>query len=121
MLPLIEAFMAAHQPDDVTTVADAGMISDANKKAIDAAGLSFILGMQIPQVPYVVDQWRKDHPDQQIPDGHIFTQPWPAGPADNRRDQRIFTNTRPTGPAARCAASTSRSPRPRKRSPAPLQ
>jgi len=96
MLPAIRAFMAAHRLADVTIVADAGMISDANKKAIEAAGLSFILGMKIPEVPYVVDQWRQDHVDEQtgqvedIPDGHIFTQPWPAGPSDKRRDQVIF-------------------------------
>jgi transposase len=48
MLPVIEAFMAAHRLPDVTVVADAGMISDANQKAIEAAGLSFILGMKIP-------------------------------------------------------------------------
>lgn len=24
------------------------------------------------------------------PDGHIFTQPWPAGPKDQRRDQIIY-------------------------------
>jgi hypothetical protein len=41
-------------------------------------------------VPYVVDRWRKEHPDEPIPDGHIFTQPWPAGPADKRRDHMIF-------------------------------
>jgi transposase len=90
MLPVITAFMAAHHLADVTVVADAGMISDANKRAIEATGLSFILGMRIPDVPYVVAQWRRDHPDQQIPDGHIFTQPWPAGPADKRRDQIIY-------------------------------
>ncbi len=90
MLPTIKAFMAAHQLRDVTIVADAGMISDANKRAIEAAGLSFILGMRIPDVPYVIEQWRNDHPDEQIPDGHIFTQPWPAGPSDKRRDQVIF-------------------------------
>ena len=47
--------MAAHQLPDVTVVADAGMISEANQKAIEAAGLSFILGMKIPDVPYQVD------------------------------------------------------------------
>jgi hypothetical protein len=52
-------------------VADAGMISGANQKAIEAAGLSFILGMKIPDVPYQVSRWRKDHPGQEIPDGHI--------------------------------------------------
>ena len=82
--------MAAHQLPDVTVVADAGMISEANQKAIEAAGLSFILGTKIPHVPYVVAQWRREHPDEPIPDGHIFTQPWPAGPNGGRRDQVIY-------------------------------
>jgi hypothetical protein len=90
MIPTIQAFMAAHQLPDVTVVADAGMVSAANQKAIEAAGLSFILGARIPDVPPVVADWRKTHPDQDIPDGHIFTQPWPAGPADKRRDQVIY-------------------------------
>ena len=88
MLPVIEKFMAAHQLPDVTVVADAGMISEANQKAIEAAGLSFILGMKIPDVPYVIGQWRREHPGEDIPDGHVFTQPWPAGPKDKRRDQQ---------------------------------
>ena len=50
MLPVIEKFMAAHRLSDVTVVADAGMISEANQKAIEAAGLSLILGMKIPDV-----------------------------------------------------------------------
>lgn len=29
-------------------------------------------------------------PSRKIPDGHVFTQPWPAGPGDKRRDQVIF-------------------------------
>jgi hypothetical protein len=74
MLPVIRAFM----------------ISEANRKAIEAEGLSFILGMKIPEVPYVVAAWRRDHPDEDIPDGHIFTQPWPAGETDKRRDQVIY-------------------------------
>jgi len=44
MLPVIQAFMAAHQLPDVTIVADAGMVSAANQRAIEAPGLSFILG-----------------------------------------------------------------------------
>jgi Transposase DDE domain len=90
MLPVIEKFMAAHKLPDVTVVADAGMISDANMKAIEAAGLSFILGMKVPDVPYVIDEWRRGHPGEEIPDGHVFTQPWPAGPKDKRRDQVIY-------------------------------
>jgi len=90
MLPVIESFMAAHGLPDVTVVADAGMVSEANQKAIEAAGLSFILGMRIPHVPYVVKQWRREHPGEQIPDGQVFTQPWPAGPSGGRRDQVLY-------------------------------
>lgn len=90
MLPTIRSFMDAHQLTDVTVVADAGMVSAANQRAIEGAGLSFILGARIGEVPYVVEAWRRDHPDEQIPDGHIFTQLWPAGPGDKRRDQVIF-------------------------------
>jgi hypothetical protein len=90
MLPTIRAFMAAHQLPDVTVVADAGMISAANKQAIEAAELSFILGTKIPDIPYVITQWRREHPDESIPDGLILTQPWPAGPTDQRRDQVIY-------------------------------
>ena len=90
MLPVIESFMMAHQLPDITVVADAGMISEANQKAIEAAGLSFILGMRIPHVPYAVARWRREHPDEEVPDGHIFTQPWPAGPSGGRRDQVIY-------------------------------
>jgi Transposase DDE domain len=93
MLPVITAFMAAHQLSDVTVVADAGMISEANQKAIEDAGLSFILGTKIPDVPYAVAQWRREHPGQDLPDGHVFTQPWPATGAQKaagRRDKTIY-------------------------------
>ena len=90
MLPVIQAFMAAHQLHDVTVVADAGMVSEPNQKQIEAAGLSFILGMRIPDIPYVVAQWHREHPGEDIPDGHVFTQPWPAGPNGGRRDQVIY-------------------------------
>ena len=36
MLPVIEEFLAAHQLPDVTVVADAGMISEANQQQIEA-------------------------------------------------------------------------------------
>jgi hypothetical protein len=90
LVPAVRAFMAAHQLPDVTIVADAGMVSAGNQKAIEDAGLSFILGARIPGVPYVVKTWRKNHPGAEIPDGHIFAQSWPASPTDKRRDQVIY-------------------------------
>jgi hypothetical protein len=46
--------------------------------------------MRIPQVPHVVAQWHREHPGQDVADGQVFTQPWPVGPAGNRRDQVIY-------------------------------
>jgi DDE family transposase len=105
MLPVTGKFMAARQLPDVTVVADAGMISEANQKAIEAAGLSFIVGMKIPDVPYQVAQWRREHPGEAIPDGHVFTQPWPAGPLSRRRDQMISCQHR-AGRAGRTLRGT---------------
>jgi hypothetical protein len=90
MLLSIKAFMAAHRLADVTIVADAGMVSAANQRAIEAEGLSFVLGARIPDIPYVVAAWRRENPDMEIPDGHIFTQPWPASASDKRRNQVIY-------------------------------
>ncbi len=90
MLPVIEKFTAAHYLSDVTVAAGAGMISEANQKAIEAAGLPFILGMKIPDVPCQVARWRREHPGEEIPDGHVFTRPWPAGPSSKRCDQVIY-------------------------------
>jgi hypothetical protein len=90
MLPVIQAFMTAHQLPDVTVVADAGMVSEANQKQIEAAGLSFILGKRIPEVPWVVAQWHREHPGEKLPDGQVFTQRWPAGPNGGHRDQVIY-------------------------------
>jgi Transposase DDE domain len=90
MLPTIQAFMQAHQLSDVTVVADAGMISAANQQAIEDAGLSFILAVKIPDLPYCVRTWQEAHPGEPFTDGQIFTQRWPAGPTDKRRDQVIY-------------------------------
>lgn len=90
MLPTLEAFMTAHGLSDVTVVADAGMVSETNKKAIEQAGLGFILGAKTPKIPTVIEQWREEHPGEPIPDGHVFTQRWPAGPTGNRRDHVFY-------------------------------
>ena len=85
MLPVINAFKAAHQLTDVTVVADAGMISEANQVALQAAGLSYILGTRIPFLPDVVREWRDKHPDEAVPDGLVLTQPWPATSSEKAR------------------------------------
>ncbi len=93
MLPTITSFMTAHRLADVTVVADAGMVSEANREALEDAGLSYIIGARIPEEPYQVKQWRRTHPGEALPDGHIFTQPWPAAGAKKaagRRDKVTY-------------------------------
>ena len=116
MLPTITSFMAAHDLPDVTVVADAGMVSEANKKAIEDAGLSFIIGARIPTEPYVVTAWRKQHPGRTSRTGT-------CSPSRGRPDRptsavttRSTTSTSTTGPGAPSRASMSRSPRPNGRS-----
>jgi transposase len=85
MVPVINAFKTAHRLTDVTVVADAGMISEANQVALHAAGLSYILGARIPFLPDVVREWRDKHPGEHIPDGLVLTQPWPSTSAEKTR------------------------------------
>ena len=33
----------------------------------------------------MITEWRDTHPGQEIPDGHVFTQPWPATTAEKAR------------------------------------
>jgi transposase len=47
-LPVIKAVKPTHRLTDVTVVADADMISEANQIALQAARLSFILGTRMP-------------------------------------------------------------------------
>jgi hypothetical protein len=90
MLPTLQSFMTAHRLTDITVVADAGMLSDSNKREIEAVGLGFILGNRISHIPYVIDEWHKQNPDADVPDGLTLTQPWPPGPNSSRHDQVIY-------------------------------
>jgi len=90
ILPVIQAFAAAHGLPEVTVVADAGMLSEANLAAIEDAGLRFIVGARIPDVPYQVSQWRRTHPGEPIGDGQIFVQPWVMGTKTDPRKRTIF-------------------------------
>jgi Transposase DDE domain len=85
MLPVINAFKTAHRLTDVTVVADAGMISEANQVALQAAGLTYILGARIPFLPDVVREWRGHHSGEAVPDQLVLTQPWPATSTEKAR------------------------------------
>ena len=90
MIPVLTEFMAAHRLPEVTVVADAGMLSDGNLRALSGAGLRFIVGQKIPDIPYVVRHWMDTHPGEQPPDGLILTQPWARGPAGQQVKETIY-------------------------------
>jgi hypothetical protein len=100
ILSVLTSFMAAHQLPQVTVVADAGMLSEANLAAIEDAGLSFIVGARIPDVPYQVREWQRAHP--------VVSRSVTGRSSPNRRSWapkrihgsgRSSTSTAPTGPA----------------------
>ena len=72
MLPMIEQLQRTYDLTRVTVVADSGMFSAANKKSIIEAGLGYILGTRIAQVPYPIARWRREHPDLDYVDGQIW-------------------------------------------------
>jgi hypothetical protein len=72
------------------------MISEANQKAIEDAGLSFILGTKDHGRALCRRRWRREHPSQDLPGGQFFPQPWPAtgGAESRRRDKTIYYQCR---------------------------
>jgi hypothetical protein len=90
MVPVIREFMAAYRLAGVTVVADAGMFSAGNKDAIEAEGLSFVLGARMPEVPYQLLAWQKANPGVDPADGLVLVQPWPAPEGSRRRDRKII-------------------------------
>lgn len=72
MLPMIQSLAQVYNLDDITVVADAGMVSAANKKAIADAGLGYILGTRQLHIPSPVQWWRDAHPGQDYTDGQIW-------------------------------------------------
>lgn len=90
MIPIIRGFVEAHGIAGVTVVADAGMMSEANLKDIEDAGWDFIVGGKLPEVPYQIAQWHREHPDTEVPDQLILTQPTPMGPKTDQRRRTTY-------------------------------
>ena len=51
IIPIVEAFQAAHGIEELVVVADAGMLSAANLVALDEARLRFIVGARTTRAP----------------------------------------------------------------------
>lgn len=71
LIPVMEAFQARHQVADMVVVADAGMLSSANLKALDEAGLRFIVGSRMTKAPHDLAAHFRWHGDA-FTDGQII-------------------------------------------------
>src|SRR5699024_9434985 len=69
ILPVLTAFQQRHQVADMVVVADAGMLSDKNLAAIDAAGLRFIVGSKQTKAPRDLAAHFQHHTDTSPEDG----------------------------------------------------
>ena len=90
MLPVLEAFMAAHQLPEVTVVADAGMLSEQNLKEVEDAGWTFIVGGKLPDIPYAIAQWARDNPGAEPVNQMILSQPVVMGTKADTRRRTVF-------------------------------
>jgi hypothetical protein len=90
MIPVLSAFAQAHTAAGITVVADAGMMSEANARALQDSGFSFIVGYGIPKQPWVVADWRTKHPGQGIKDGQVFIQRTDIGTKAHPRPAVIY-------------------------------
>ncbi len=64
ILPMIRAFQARHHLAGMVVVADAGMLSHTNLRALDDAGLHFIVGSRQTRAPLDLEshyRWHGDH------------------------------------------------------------
>ncbi|MDN6281708.1 MAG: transposase [Corynebacterium sp.] len=87
-LPSVEAFMDTYDLTDVTVVADAGMISETNRRDLDAAGLSYVLGCKTKELPYPIWKWRIDNPGVEYTHDQIWVSHDPGNPAKGTRPSK---------------------------------
>lgn len=71
--PVIEAFKARHQIEDMVVVADAGMLSAANLTLLDQAGHRFIVGSRTTKAPIDLESHFRWHGDAFTDGQHVDT------------------------------------------------
>jgi hypothetical protein len=91
--PVLAAWADAHQAKgkDITVVADAGMMSEANARELQDAGFGFVVGKAIPSEPFAVAEWRRRNPKKaNPPDGKVWAQRWDIGTKKKPRPCVIY-------------------------------
>jgi hypothetical protein len=91
--PVLAEYAEEHRlkDNDVTVVADAGMMSEANARELQDAGFGFIVGKAIPSEPFAVADWRRRNPKKaNPPDGKVWAQRWDIGTKKKPRPCVIY-------------------------------
>lgn len=70
ILPVVEAFKKQHDIQDITVVADAGMLSSKNLEALTKAGYTYIVGSRLHKIPYDIAEYQKT---QELINNQIIT------------------------------------------------
>ena len=86
IIPIVEAFQAAHGIADLVIVADAGMLSASNLSALDEAGVGFIVGSRTTRAPGDLEahfRWSGDAPA----DGQVIDTITPRRGSNTERDK----------------------------------
>ena len=71
IVPIVKAFQARHGLADMVVVADAGMLSGSNLKALDEANLRFIVGSRVTKAPKDLESHFRWHGDA-FTDGQLI-------------------------------------------------
>ena len=66
------------------------MMSEANLKDIEDAGWNFVVGGKLPDIPYAIAEWHREHPDAAPPDQLVLTQPTVMGPRAEQRKRTTY-------------------------------
>lgn len=70
IMPVMEAFKKQHNLQNITVVADAGMLSTANLQALVDAGYTYIVGSRLNKIPYGIAEYQKT---KELVDNQIIT------------------------------------------------
>ena len=88
IIPVVEAFQAAHGIEELVIVADAGMLSAANLTALDKAHLRFIVGARQVRAPGDLEahfHWAGDA----FTDGQLIDTITPKKGSRSERDKAV--------------------------------
>ena len=86
IIPVVEAFQAAHGIEDLIIVADAGMLSAANLTTLDDARLRFIVGARTTRAPGDLEAHFHWHGDA-FTDGQVIDTITPKRGSRSERDK----------------------------------